>query len=251
MKSILVAQQKGGVGKTACAAHIAWHAADRGLRVVAIDLDTGNLSSTLRAHKTDVSASALFEAPAISSGHLAAKHGLALIAADARLADLPLKPIGHSIENCRANMEQLADAEFDVCVVDTPPSMGVQLAAALHAVDGVITPVEVEGYSIQGVGDMMKAILNARVRNPKLTFLGLVPSRVDRRNPRHVAHLQQLKHQHENLLAPVVVGLRSSIADALAQGTPVWTSRKTTARAAAVEMRALGDYVLAKMGVQQ
>lgn len=45
MKTVVVAQNKGGVGKTAAAAHIAFHAAECGLRVLVVDLDTGNLST--------------------------------------------------------------------------------------------------------------------------------------------------------------------------------------------------------------
>ncbi len=96
---------------------------------------------------------------------------------------------------------------------------------------------------------MMRVILGAKQHNPKLQFLGIVPNRVDRRNPRQVKHLADLQTTNAKLLAPVVIGLRTSVAEALAAGEPVWKSKKTTARAAGAEMRALGDHVLQRMGV--
>ncbi|KAG1234094.1 hypothetical protein G6F68_019005 [Rhizopus microsporus] len=60
MKTAVVAQGKGGVGKTADAAHIAFHAAEQGLKTLVVDLDTGNLSKTMRQHRLEVPASALF-----------------------------------------------------------------------------------------------------------------------------------------------------------------------------------------------
>ena len=60
MRTVVIAQNKGGVGKTADAIHIAFHAAERGLKTLVVDLDTGNLSKTMRQHRLEVPASALF-----------------------------------------------------------------------------------------------------------------------------------------------------------------------------------------------
>ncbi len=78
-----------------------------------------------------------------------------------------------------------------------------------------------------------------RKMNSKLEFIGMVPSKVDDRNPRHVNHLQELQTAYPTLMVPVSVGLRSSIADALASHVPVWKIKKTAARKASQEMRAL------------
>ena len=97
-------------------------------------------------------------------------------------------------------------------------------------------------------GHFLTTIFNIRKEsNPGLVFLGMLPSRVDARNPRHKTHLDELRQAYPQLLAPIAIGLRSSIADALATRVPVWKIRKTAARAAAKELRALGEYVLGKM----
>lgn len=251
MKTLVVAQGKGGVGKTACAAHIAFFAKDAGLRVLVIDLDTGNLSKTLAQHAIDLPASSLFsETPPASLAAKPAGEGgtLELIGADALLANLVYLPLDQALSRFVANFQVLGNG-YDLCVIDTAPGLGIALAAALHAADAVISPVEMEDYSIEGIKYMMRTILNARSRNPKLSFLGILPSRLDRRNPRQVSHLTQVQEAHQQLLVPFVIGLRSSVAEALAQGVPVWTLRKTSARAAGAEMKALGKYVVTKMGV--
>src|SRR5690606_7602054 len=247
MKTVVVAQGKGGVGKTADAAHIAFHAAEAGVKVLAVDLDTGNLSKTLARHRLDVPASALFldTPPEVS----AAEGPIGLVHADRLLANVIYMPIAQALKNFPVNLNAFDHAGYELCVIDTPANIGIATITALHTADAVISPVEMEDYSIEGIKDMMRVILGARQHNQKLQFLGIVPNRVDRRNPRQVKHLAEVQAAHGRLLAPVVVGLRTSVAEALAAGEPVWNNKKTAARVAGAEMRALGAHVLASMGV--
>jgi len=149
------------------------------------------------------------------------------------------------------NVKALAKCGFDVCLIDTAPSLGVSMAAALYAADYVLSPIELEAYSIQGIKKMVMAIANVRKANPGLKFLGMVPSKIDGRNPRHGRHLQELANAYPQLMIPAGIGLRSSIADALASGVPVWKIRKTAARKAAQEVRALAAHVFEKMEIAQ
>ena len=253
MKVLVVAQGKGGVGKTASAAHIAFYAREAGLRVLVIDLDTGDLTRTLAEYQIDGVASSMFTHAGVSC--LAAKQKgepgcLALVPADNLLANLVFLPLEQAQQQFEQSLGRLA-AEYDLCVIDTAPGLGIAKAAALHVADAVISPVEMEAYSIEGIKHTMITVLNARQKNPKLSFLGILPSRVDTRSPRQMANLNQVREAHSALMAPLVIGLRSSVAEALAHGMPVWKLRKTSARAAGAEMRALGSYVLSKVGVAQ
>ena len=205
-------------------------------------------SKTMARFNLEIPASALF----LDSTPVAPTHdsSISLIAADQLLANLIYMPLETALRNFRVNLSAFAQKGYDLCVIDTAPGVSIALAAALHAADAVISPVEMEEYSIEGIKKMMRVILNARQHNAKLQFLGLVPSMVDRRNPRQVRHLEEVRAAHEKLLAPVAIGLRSSVAEALASGEPVWKSKKTSARAAGAEMRALGQYIRTKMGVK-
>lgn len=247
MKTVVIANGKGGVGKTADAVHIAFHAADVGLKCLVIDLDTGNLSKTMQQHRLEVPASALFldKPPAIPQ----VNDSISLVYADRLLANVIYMPAEQAFAHFQANLREFEKHGIDLCVIDTPANIGIATISALQGADAVISPVEMEDYSIEGIKDMMRVIVGAKQRNPKLQFLGIVPNRVDRRNPRQIKHLQEVQAAHAKLLAPVVVGLRASVAEALAAGEPVWKSRKTTARAAGAEMRALGDHVLQTMGI--
>lgn len=247
MKILVIANRKGGVGKTANAAHIGFHAAEARQKTLMIDMDTGNLSKTMRNHRLEIPASALFvdEPPRMPT----ADYHLGLLHADRLLANVIYMPFERALANFRVNLQAFEAQGYDLCVIDTPASIGIATITALRSADAVISPVEMEDYSVEGIKDMMRVIAGAKQHNAKLQFLGMVPSRVDRRNPRQVRHLADVQEAHSKLLAPVVVGLRSSIAEALAAGEPVWKSRKTTARAAGAEMRALGTHVLQSMGV--
>lgn len=249
MKTLVVANQKGGVGKTATLVHLAWYAAEHGAKVVVIDLDTqGNASYTLAAHDSKVGASSLLRGDELLNVALDGP-GIKLIKADARLADTEKMNVAQAAEHFRQSLQNLAGQGFDLCLIDTAPSLGITMAVALMAGDFVLSPIELEAYSIQGIEKMLLAVNNIKKVNRRLSFLGMVPSKVDGRNPRHKRHLAELTAAYQKWIVPNHVGLRSSIADALASKRPVWTIKRTAARKAASEVQNLASDVFSKMGV--
>ena len=254
MKTLVTANQKGGVGKTSTLVHLAFDFFERReLRVAVIDLDTqANASWTLQQHKSGQVASTLFDAnndgfrefvEQLPPGPL-----MRLIESDAKLADMERRNIGEASQNFKKNLAALREV-FDVVLIDTAPSLGVSMAAALFAADYVLSPIELEAYSIQGIKKMVTTIANVRKTNKTLQFLGMMPSKVDARNPRHARHLEELERAYPQLMIPARIGLRSSIADALATGVPVWKIKKTAARKAAQEVRALANYVFERLEI--
>lgn len=256
MKVLVVAQQKGGVGKTSSLIHLAFDFLERGLRVAVIDLDTqGNASYTLHEYKSGYVASQLFNTGPQTligaMGTLPYEPLIRVIEADASLANMEKRTLAEAATHYQANVAALAECGFDVVLVDTAPALGVSLATALSAADYVLSPIELEVYSIQGIKKMITTIANMRKMNSKLKFLGMVPSKVDARNPRHARHQAELQAAYPQLLIPASIGLRSSMADALATRVPVWKIRKTAARKAAREVRALAAFVFEKMEIGQ
>ena len=253
--TMAVAQQKGGDGKTASVVHFAFDYFERGHRVAVVDLDTqGNASHTLEHFASGYVASAMFsDSPDKLSAHfgdLGEGPRLSLIASDKDLADMEELSFDEAAECFKSNIEALAKAGFDVILIDNAPSLGTTLAASLYAADSVISPIKPEYYSIMGIKKMLTVIANVRKINTKLQFLGMVPSMVDMRNPSHVQNLAELQEAYPNLMIPLSIGLRSSIADALADQMPVWKIKKTSARKAAQEMRALAAYAIEKMEIK-
>ncbi|EBM5962834.1 TPA: ParA family protein [Salmonella enterica subsp. enterica serovar 16:l,v:-] len=251
MKVLVTANQKGGVGKTSTLVHLAFDFSERGKRVAVIDMDTqGNASYTLQELSCGIRASELWGD--IDSERFASmpSTGIALIESDTQLANVEKLSLQDMVNGFRHNLEELARSGFDVCLIDTAPTLSNALIVALASADFVVSPIELEVYSIQGIKKMLTTFNQVKNRmNGKLIFIGMVPSKVDGRNPRHVRHLAELQNAYPNLMVPASVGLRSSIADALASRVPVWKIKKTAARKAAQEMRALADHVYSKMGV--
>lgn len=249
MKTLVVANQKGGVGKTATLVHLAWYAAQQGAKVVVVDLDTqGNASFTLSAHDTAIGSSELLRGKTVPNIALV-EAGIKLIHADPQLADTDKMTLAEAGTNFRSSLKALEQQGFDLCLIDTAPSLGVTMAAALLGGGYVLSPIELEAYSIQGIRKMLLTVNNLKRANPELSFLGMAPSKVDGRNPRHRQHLAELSKAYPEAILPAHVGLRSSVADALASKRPVWTIKKTAARKAAQEIQNLGAFVFQKMGV--
>ena len=254
MKTLVTAIQKGGQGKTFATCHLAFDFQERGLRVVVIDLCIqGNASYTLSGYQSGYVASQLFSGDTddLRRWFGARDHnGISLIGADSGLADVDKMGLSDAAAALRAGIAALNDW-FDVCLIDTAPSLGVAMTAAVLAADYMISPVEMEAYSLQGMTKMVAIIGHLRKLNPRLRFLGMIPNKVDARKPRHIANLAALQQAHPQLVLPFSVGARDSIAEALGEQTPVWKIKKTAARKAIKEVRALADYIFTKMEIAQ
>lgn len=253
MKIGTVAQQKGGDGKSTSIVHLAFDFFElRELRVGVIDLDPQqNSSSTLRQFASGYTASKLFEADSTDRLHavfaeLPAGPLISLIAADDEMTDVNMLKFKQISENFKTNVQALA-RYFDVLLIDTAPSLNVSLASALNAADFVLSPIQMQKYSIDGIRKLLTVISNVRKLNPKLQFLGMLPSMVDGRDPMQMRNLAALRAKYSELMLPMEIHRRGSIAEAMAAGIPVWKIKKTTARPAAQEVRAMAAYVYEKM----
>lgn len=250
MKTTVVANQKGGVGKTSTVVHLAFDFQERGKKVAVIDLDTqGNVSYTLKNFRVEgAAASSFFKGGPINVTNVN-DTGIYLFESDSALANMETMSLANAGQSLKNGLAFLESQGFDICLIDTAPSLGVSMAAALFASDYVISPIEPEVYSIQGIKKMNAVISNMRKANPALSFLGMFPSKVDGRKPRHRRNLEALQKAFPQLMIPQTIGQRDSIAEACAIGIPVWDIKKSAARVAAKEVRALAEYVFNKMEI--
>lgn len=252
MKILTIANQKGGVGKTALVVNLAWYAADQGKRVAVIDLDVqGNCSFTLKEYEGKTFAVDLLFGKDKQIGEnplQEEKPKIVLFPGNNKLQTVEMMDAREIAKNLITALTHIAP-EFDLCLIDSPAAFGGRFMAGLLAAEYVLAPIELEAYSIQGIKQLVTTFGNARKMNERLSFLGILANKVDRRNLRHKEHLKMLSETYAGVLLLETVGLRASIAESLVRGKPVWTSKKTAARMAAREIKAVAELVFRKMGL--
>lgn len=247
MKTIVINNQKGGVGKTTLAVHLAWHMAENGDRVLLIDADAqGNATDTMKRHRGEVTAAELFWSGKVPKA--CGPEGITLAAADSSLTDVDRRDFA-GIEQFRENL-RAGSAEFDVCVIDTPPSLGLRCVAALAAATHVLSPIYLEDYSMKGVKGLLQTVIGVQQRYGRsdMKFLGMLPSHFNTKSPRQRAHLDQLLREAGKYVFPGHIVARDGYAEAVAEGKPVWKLKKRSAQEAGREIRPVLSRIVEQMG---
>jgi chromosome partitioning protein len=244
MKTLVLANHKGGVGKSAVATLMAHFFVRGGQRVLAIDLDhQGNFSKPLqlsgRATVAPVTSDTLLTTP-VATLPVAA---MVLVASGRDLIGLERQPTLHTpfARHLRAFLVAM-DRQFDVCVIDTNPNPDIRLIAALASADFVLSPIQLNQEAMDGVSALLnhervglrkiKAVLN-----PKLRLIGLLPTMVEA-TPFQKMNFIKVAEHYRSLMIPLSERLgdiasmprRSVVAEAQAQGALLWEMKKTAAR---------------------
>lgn len=253
MKILAVANQKGGVGKSTLTVHLAYAALEAGLRVLVVDMDKqGSLSLTFPASAgaaPGLLASKLFDAEPSEAQPEAINGKLAIIRADNGLLTID-KAENQVIRRPGVALRRFAQ-DFDLCLIDTPPLLGVRLMASLAASDFVVTPVSVGLYELAGVADLMQTIHVVRTQgfNPRLRHIGILPMKTNNRSTEERQALAALRERYGAAILPEVLPERAPVRKAIAKRRPVWVATKGDGHLkAAQEWRAACESVLERMG---
>jgi chromosome partitioning protein len=247
LKTLVVANQKGGVGKTTLVVHLAHFAAELGNRVLVVDLDSQqNASTSLAKYQTGIKAHQLFAAPAIT-WPAAGEEKIALIEGSNALVDIDAA--GAPVINTFIEHMSAIPDRFDLCLIDTPPGPGLRTSAALIFADHAVSPIDLDQYSIDGIASLMQTVTGITQRyNKKLKFAGMLPSRVNTHAPAQKQGLSELLKHYPDRVIPAVISLRSSVGEAAAERMPVWAMNKTAAREAGREMKAALSAIVERIG---
>jgi chromosome partitioning protein len=250
MRILTFANQKGGVGKSTATSLFAYYLADKhAARVLAIDLDSQrNMSHTLRPFGLDIPTTALFDDEPV---HLpAVRKGISLIHGTPQLANLERateQEASRRVQIFAAHLDAFDD-EFDYCLLDPPPTLGIRMVAALASADYVTMPVELEEYSTSAVKDMLQTVFGVRQRwNPKLKFVGILANRFMHNSVRQKAALKNLFENYPQFVLPVKISTRTAIPRALEDGCGVWNLPTQAGRDASAEVLAAFDAVMKAM----
>lgn len=183
MEVIAVINQKGGVGKSTTALAIGAGLSLKGFSVLYIDLDAqGNLSYTLRASIQGYNAMGVLQRPETIKEEIQHTGGADIIASSTALAgaDTLLTETGKEYR-LREALELIKN-DYDYCIIDTPPALGILTVNALTACNGAIIPAQADIYSLQGITQLNSTIETVKKYcNPALTIMGIVLTRFSSR----------------------------------------------------------------------
>lgn len=185
---IVIANQKGGVGKTTTAINLSAACALQGKKVLLIDLDPQGNSSLSFVEQQGINGSAFelfteLNQPWTDFIYDTKVSNLKIVPSKINLAKLEAKLVGDfdAIFRLRDRLESIK-SNFDLIFIDTPPTLGLITVNALVAASHVLIPIQSSYFALEGTDDLLETIEKVRARpNPDLDLIGVLVTLFDKR----------------------------------------------------------------------
>lgn len=251
MRTIAIANQKGGCGKTTTAVNLAAAFAGTGRRTLIIDLDPQGHTTLGLGHNPETLDKTIYHALTDAQTPISrviistsvdglnlAPSNILLSGAEFELADIVEKELILS--------EQLGiiSNEYDMCVIDCPPSVGPLTLNALVASNDVVVPVQVNYYAMEGLKQLLETVNIIRVyfQPCSVKILGLLLTFVEDRTILSRQIQRQMREFFGDLVFDTVIHRTVRLAEAPSSGESVLTYAPTNRGAA--EYKALAEEII-------
>lgn len=250
-KIIAVVNQKGGVGKTTTAVNITAALAEAGKKVLLCDFDpqanaTSGLGVNKRKLKHSVYDVVVNDLP-VQEAIVQTNFGDVLPStADLAGAAVELLTIPDPNHQLKKALYSIKD-QYDLILIDCPPSLEMLTLNALAASEGILVPVQCEYYALEGLTDLMNTLRMVKKRlNPSLEIFGVALTMFDGRTNFSAQVAQEVRRHFPGKVYVNAIPRNVRLAEAPSHGLPVFAYDKHSR--GAVAYRAMADEIIKSLG---
>lgn len=232
-KVISLINQKGGVGKTTTSINLSASLAILGKKILLIDLDPQcNATTGIGLNKGDIEKSiynVFNETETIENTIVKTKYkNLYVLPANINLAGIdieleqttPNQTVSKS-ERLKEHINKIKD-KYDYIIIDCPPALGIITTNALTASDSVIIPVQCEYFALEGITQLLKAIMYTQANlNPNLTIEGVLLTMLDARTNLGLEVVEEIRSYFKDKVYNTIIPRLIRLTEAPSHGKPI------------------------------